>query len=121
MHSVKPNQYTASVPTEDVKKEQGLPLVHSVKPNRYTAPVPEEDVNKKFANIIMAMFKGKGKGTGGPTSWNWAKDKWRTTDHYKKEEEKGKGVDLKITAIIAENGDTKHQSAGARETEKVKG
>ena len=47
VHSVKPNQYTASVPKDDVNKQkQGLPLVHSVKPNQYTAPVSKEDVKQ---------------------------------------------------------------------------
>ena len=44
VHSVKPNQYTASVPKEDVKRKQGLQIVNSVKPNQYTASVPKEDV-----------------------------------------------------------------------------
>ena len=44
VHSVKPNQYTASVPKEDVTNKKRVPLVHSVKPNQYTASVPKEDV-----------------------------------------------------------------------------
>ena len=30
-----------------VKTKQRLPVVHSVKPNQYTAPVPKEEVNNK--------------------------------------------------------------------------
>ena len=47
VHSVKPNQYTTSVPKEDVKKKPRLPWIHSVKPNQYTTSMPKEDVKKK--------------------------------------------------------------------------
>ena len=71
VYSVKANQYTTSVPREDVKQDKGsheyiasspisaqlqcqntmlmkqkLQLVHSVKPNQYTTSVPKESVKR---------------------------------------------------------------------------
>ena len=46
VHSITPNQYTTSVPKEDVNKNERLPWIHSVMPNQYTTSGPKEDVEK---------------------------------------------------------------------------
>ena len=52
-HQAQPVHSTSA--NREFRKKQGLKLVHSVKPNQYTASVPKEDVNKKTGASICAQ------------------------------------------------------------------